>query len=170
MVSGWTRRGLMVGGLVAATAGGGLWGLSQGPPRTGARVLTEKEWTVVEAVGDVMFPGIHLPSAAEAEVAAGVDRVIAEVLDPIHASGFRYVLRTLEWGTLASRGRPFTGLSRRARAEVLETWSGPEVLPRRVAGDALKVILGMAYYGHPAVQAAMGWRQGCHAERSDHAS
>ena len=37
----------------------------------------------------------------------------------------------------------------------------PDVFVRRVAADALKVVLGMAYFAHPDVLAHMGWRAEC---------
>jgi hypothetical protein len=94
-------------------------------------------------------------------VPAEVHRLLFEVLDPLRASGFRYVLRSLEWGTLASRGHLFSHLSAAERVEVLEAWADPAVFTRRIAHDSLKAILGMAYFAHPQVLAHMGWRATC---------
>jgi len=117
---------------------------------------------VVEAVAEVLFPGDPFPvNGREAGVAAEVDRIVGEVLEPVPAAGFRYVLRALEWGTFASRGRRFSRLPASARAEVLSTWKAPEQMTRRVAGDSLRAVLGMAYFSHPEVLASMGWRATC---------
>lgn len=163
MLGMFTRRAVLGGaGLTVAAAGGGAWSLAPGFPAAGFEVLTAREVRVVNAIADVFFPGVHFPvSGSEAQVAAGVDRVLADVMDPLHASGFRYVLRALEWGTLASRGRFFSDLPRVEQLEVLETWTEPDVVPRRIAGESMKAVLGMAYFAHPDVQAAMGWRAGC---------
>lgn len=158
-----TRRAFIAGGVaVSAASSGTVWGLSSGVPRAGARVLTAAEWAVVEAVSLVFFPGVHFPlNGLQANVAAEVDRLLHEVMAPVQAHGFRVVLRGLEWGTLASRGRYFTGLSTEEQHDVLSTWCTPDVMPRRIAGDALRVLLGMAYFAHPEVKAAMGWQLGC---------
>ncbi|NCG20461.1 MAG: hypothetical protein GWP91_15740, partial [Rhodobacterales bacterium] len=125
-------------------------------------VLTAAEWAVVESVSLVFFPGVHFPlNGVQANGTAEVDRLLAEVIAPIQAHAFRVVLRGLEWGTLGSRGRFFTDLTIDEQHHVLSTWCSPDVLPRRIAGDALRVLLGMAYFAHPEIKAAMGWQLGC---------
>lgn len=158
-----SRRALLGGvGVALAAAGGGTYGLLPGAPAEGFRVLTPAEIRVLDAIADVFFPGVHFPiSGSRAGCAAKVDAILDDVMEPLHANGFRYVLRALEWGTLASRGRYFTELDRVAQREVLETWAEPEVVPRRIAGESLKAVLGMAYFSHPDVQRAIGWRAGC---------
>ena len=147
---------------MAAGAIGAGFSITLGAPAKGAQVLTAPEFAVVDAVAEILFPGAPFPlSGIEAGVSSEVDRIIAEVLEPVHAAGFRYVLRTLEWGTLASRGHRFSALSVEDRTDVLSTWKGPDQMARRVAGDGLRVILGMAYFGHPEVLASMGWRATC---------
>jgi len=164
---GLTRRALLsAGALGAASAGVGTWSLMPGQPAYGMVVLTQSECATVTAIGQLFFPGVRLPSITEAELVVRVDRIVAEVLMPIQAGGFRYVLRALQWGTLAARGRRFTDLSTDTQREVLETWAEPEVVPRRVAGESLKAVLGMAYFGAPVVQQAIGWRTGCSGVRS----
>ncbi len=163
MRSGLTRRAALGGaGLLVAAAGSGAWALSSGVPAPGLSVLTRAEARVVDALADVLFPGVHFPvSGREAGVTREVDRIVRDVMDPMRAQGFRYLLRALEWGTLASRGRRFTDLPRADQLDVLEAWVTPEVVPRRVAAESIKAVLGMAYFAHPQVQAAMGWRTGC---------
>ena len=156
-----TRRGLLLGGAAAsvAMAGGVAWELAPAP---GASVLSEHELRVVRALAEVMFPGAPFPvDGITAGVAEEVDRIVGEVLEPIHASGFRTLLHAVEWGTLASRGQRFSALPADDRREVLETWGDPTVFARRVAGDSFKVVLGMAYFNHPEVLAHMGWRATC---------
>ncbi len=158
-----SRRAVLIGGSVFVSGAIGTgFSISLGAPAEGARLLTGPELRVIDAVAEVMFPGTHFPlDGIEAGVAAEVDRIVSDVLAPVHCAGFRYVLRTLEWGTMASRGRRFSRLSLEKRAEVLSTWKTPEKVARRVAGDSLRVVLGMAYFSHPDVLAAMGWRATC---------
>jgi len=157
-----TRRSLLTGA-VAVGAALSLAGVVHLPAAaTGGRVLSELERTVVEHIAEVFFPGAPMPlSGVEAGVAEEVDRILAEVVPPLHATGFRYLLRGLEWGPLYSHGARFTQLGVRERAEVLEIWSDPGILPRRVAFDALRMVMGMAYFRHPEVREAMGYRMLC---------
>ncbi len=55
----------------------------------------------------------------------------------------------------------FSQASPAVRREVLTAWRTPTVLVRRVAADALMMVMGMAYFRHPEVQAAMGYRAAC---------
>lgn len=158
----FTRRRLLVGG-VAAIAIGGATEVRRATARDpGAHALSSRELAIVGAIATAMFPGAPFPvDGLEAGVPAEVDRLVAEVLAPIHATGFRTLLQTLEWGTLASRGTPFSALSLTDRAEVLELWLTPDVFTRRLAADSFRIILGMAYFSHPAVLDHIGWRTEC---------
>lgn len=122
---------------------------------------------VVTALAEVMFPGAPFPvSGVEAGVEAEVDRIVAEVIAPVQAAAFRYLLRLLEWGTMASRGQRFSALSPPERREVLAVWGQPASLPRRVASDALKAVMGMAYFSNPLVLDHMGYRSTCSGRSS----
>ena len=161
-----TRRNLLVSSSVAGSAGvlgvGGLWYSTR--PKDGARVLSTIEWEVVHAVCEVLFPaGMFSISGLEAGVVSETDRFVAEVMLPIHRVGFLTILRTLEWGTLASRGTRFSKLDPNTRIEVFKAWADPENLPRRVALDAIRAVVSMAYFAHPDIADQMGWRKGCNA-------
>jgi hypothetical protein len=169
---GISRRGVLLGGMaagagLAAVAATGA-AIEVGIPAEGLRVMSARELAVVRALAEVMFPRGAFPlDGLEAGVAEEVDRLLAEVLDPLHASGFRTLLHTLEWGTLASRGATFSALPAAERAEVVRIWADPSVFARRIAGDAFKIVLGMAYFAHPAVLRTIGWSTGCaNEERS----
>ena len=167
MAVGVTRRRLLLGGAALGVAASAGVVVEFGFPAEGLRVLTARELAVVRALAEVMFPRGPFPlDGVEAGVAEEVDRIVADVLEPIHANGFRVLLHTLEWGTFASRGRTFSALPTGERAEVLVTWSDPTVFARRVVGDAFKVVLGMAYFGHPDVLAHIGWSTGCNGGAS----
>lgn len=159
-----TRRRVL-GGLAAVTLVGGAGafaGLRLGAPAPGSRVLTAWELRVVRRIAEVWFPsGVFPVDGVQAGVAERVDAGVADMLDPLRLAGFRYVLRTLEYGTLVSRGSRFTSLGAEERLEVLAVWADASVLPRRVSIDALKAVLGIAYFGHPEVIARIGWRTGC---------
>lgn len=157
-----TRRSLIATGLAlgAAVAAGASLRLEAAAP--GAVLLSEQELDIVAAIAEVMFPADPMPvSGIEAQVAREVDHIVPLLMDGPRAAAFRYLLRALEVGTLASRGRRFTRLAAAERVEVLETWSEPDIVPRRVGLDALKLVLGMAYFRHPAVVAHIGWRNDC---------
>lgn len=132
------------------------------PPAPGAQVLSRRELQIVAAVAEAMFPGGHgLPSAAEARVAERVDGLVAWLLEGPQPAAFRYALRVLEVGTEVSRGSCFSSLTVDERREVLAIWMDPDVLPRRLMGDAFRTVLSMAYFDDPGVRAATGWRAGC---------
>lgn len=144
---------------VAASAGAGQVLLA---PGVGRRVLSGGEMDIVRAVAEVMFPAGNFPvDGLTANVAEGVDQLLHEQFPAVHVAGFRAVLRGLEWGTFVSRGAPFSALSSEERSEVLTVWTTPAVLTRRVASDALKVILGMVYFAHPDVLSFIGYRATC---------
>lgn len=157
------RRGLLVGGLVAAAGGVGLGSaMWLAPAAPGMRVLSAAEVRIVAAIADTMFPKGAMPlSGVEAGVVETVDALLDGGFPDVHCMGLRYILRTLEWGTLASRGVRFSEASVEVRAEVIETWREPSVLVRRVASDALTMVFGMAYFQNAQVQGAIGYRAAC---------
>lgn len=161
-----TRRRLLVSGAAAAAVAAlGVPMVDLPGPGPGAFVLSEGEKGLVRAVGDAMFPPDNPVGicALDVDLGALVDDLVGDVLDPMVAPLFRYLLRALEVGTLASRGAPFSALSRDVRREVLTTWSDNAILPRRLAYDSFKTILGMAFFNAPEVRAAAGWESTlCH--------
>ncbi len=158
-----TRRSFVAAGLaLGAAVATGAAALRLPLAAPGAVLLSRRELDIVGAVAEVMFPRDPMPlDGLEAQVPVEVDRILAHLMDTARAAAFRYVLRALEVGTLASRGRRFTDLPAPERLEVLEAWSLPGVVPRRLGLDAIKLVLGMAYFRHPAVIAQIGWRTPC---------
>ncbi|MCA9492080.1 MAG: gluconate 2-dehydrogenase subunit 3 family protein [Myxococcales bacterium] len=161
---GITRRHVLagcVGVCGLAIVGGGAVAVVTAPA-PGAALLSTRELLIVRALAEVMFPADPFPiDGVEAGVPEEVDRILSDMLAPLHANGFRAILHLLEWGTAASRGTPFSQLSVDLRREVLATWADPEVFTRRVADDAFRLVLGMAYFQHPRVLEHMGWSLGC---------
>ena len=154
-----TRRSLIASGLVlAATAAGGrVWCSYRIAPQ--ARVLSQDELNVVSALAEVMFPGEPMPiTGLQANVPLEVDRLLDEVFDTVRSTGFRAALKVLQVGTIATWGRPFTKLSADERRQVLEVWSDPDIIPRRVAFDGFSGVLGMVYWQHPVIIDYLGWK------------
>jgi hypothetical protein len=157
-----SRRALLASGVAVgmATVGGSLVHL--GGPAPGLKVLTAREARLVEAVAAVFFPpGIFPVHGGDGGTVAGVDTFLADQVDPQAVAPFRYLLRALDMGTLFSRGRPFTSLSADEAEAVLQTWAHDEPVPRRLAADSLKVVVGMGFLRRPEVLGAIGWRESC---------
>ena len=159
-----TRRTALLGAL-AIGAAGAVGATAYLPSAAdGKEILSSSECEIVAAVAITLFPGGPFPvNGAEAGVVAEVDRIVAHSLTPASAAGFRYLLRTLQWGTVASRGSRFSDLDAATRTDVLQTWADPGVLPRRLASDAFKMVFGMAYFANAEVLDHIGYRPTCSA-------
>ncbi len=161
---GLSRRHLLIGGAAVALAGsaGAVMALRLSAPAAGFKVFNAEELSVVAALSALWFPaGVFPVDGIEAGVTEKVDEVAEQILLPLQLAGFRYVLRTLEWGTVARWGRTFTQLTVDEREVVVGRWSAAEPVARRTAIDAVKAVLAMAYFSHPAVIETIGWRVGC---------
>lgn len=161
-----TRRALLVaGGAVAAATGLGVPITHLPAPARGLRLFSEGEVGLIAALGEAFFPpGNPLgASAADVDLPALLDALIFDLLDPVVGPVFRYLLRGFALGTLASRQAPFESLSLEDRREVLANWADNDVLPRRMAYDTFKTLLGMAFFNTPESRAAVGVEAGaCH--------
>lgn len=127
------------------------------------RLLSDDEFVLVTAIADGLFPpGNPLGVAGnEVAVAEEVDRLLATELDPEMRLVFRYLIRGLDLGTVASRGRSFAALDTEARADVMRVWSDSSVVPRRMAFEGIKLVVGMAFMNDPKIVAATGWEFSC---------
>lgn len=164
-----SRRKLLVGGAsLAGLTAVGVPASILPAAAEGFRVFSAEEAALISALGEVFFPaGNPLEvSAADVGLPLLVDTLVAEELDPVVTPLFRYLLRGLEAGTLVSRGTRFSKLPVSERREVVETWSDNGVLPRRLAHDAIKSVLGMAFFNAEAVIARIGWSPHCHGATS----
>lgn len=123
---------------------------------------------MILALGEAFFPpGNPLGvSAHDVDLPALVDVLLAHELDPRLPGLFRYLLRGLEVGTFAAHGKVFSALSLAERRDVMLNWSDNGVLPRRMAHDAIKSVLGMAFFNAPVVTARIGWFPRCHTLRA----
>lgn len=153
---------MLLAGVAVAVAGAAGATLHLGAPGEGFRVLTAREARVVEALARVLFPPGHFPVAGgDGGTAPQVDLLLAEIFPAQVAPPFRYVLRAIQIGTLVSRGQDFSALSPQEAAEVVAVWAGDDPLPRRLASDSVKLIVGTAFLRRPEVKAAIGFRAEC---------
>ena len=159
----FSRRSMILATLGAATiAASGGAALHLGAPAPGMSILSRDELDVLAALCEVWFPaGIFPIDGIEAGVPEQVDNVLQDIMEPMQLAGFRYVLRTLQWGTVARWGRRFTALALDERVVVLDRWADSDVVPRRAALDAVKTVLAIPYFRHPTIVATIGWRSGC---------
>jgi hypothetical protein len=163
-----TRRTVLISGAALAAMAGlaAVYGpLPAAEP--GRRVLSEVDAALVRSIGEAMFPpgGPLGVSANDVDLPAAMDTLLGDALEAEVGLAFRWLIRTLDTGTLASRGARFTELSLEVRQEVLATWSDNAVLPRRMAHDLLRMAFGMAFFNTTAAQDAVGWSPMC-ARRS----
>jgi len=158
-----TRRQLLIGGAVASTALGLTMGVYLRKPAAGRRILSEGEIDVVRALAEVMFPvGNPLGvDGLQAEVAERVDILLEETVDPMMAMSFRYLLRGIEWGSVGLSGSRFSRCTVSQRQSLMARWEVPGSWVGRTCGTSVKAVLGMAYFNHPQVLEAVGWRLGC---------
>lgn len=155
--SGAALAALAVGGVVGAGA------VELPQPAAGRFCLSGHELLLVQALAEALFPpGNALGvSAVGMDLAAEVDELMGDRLDPVVTPVFRRVLQVLDDGTLVSRGARFADLPLGARVDVMAAWAEPGVLARRVMYDALRTIVGMVFFCRPEVCAVIGWRPGC---------
>lgn len=140
-----------------------IWGIRRlffgYPPLPGpTRVLAAREWALVSAAGDAMFPrgGAIPPSASQAGVPAYVDRYVASVPARVRLL-MRMLFLLVEQATLlfpAPGGggrRRFSRLSVEQQQAVLEGWRTSRLFPRRLVFTSLRAILSMGYLADPVV-------------------
>ncbi len=159
-----SRRRVIVGAAtVAVLAALGIRMSRLPEPSTSHRLLSDDEFVLVTAIADGLFPPGNPLGVAGRDVAVAdeVDRLLATELDPEMRLVFRYLIRGLDIGTTASRGKSFVSLDTEARADVLRVWSDTAVLPRRMAFEGIKLVVGMAFMTDPKVSAATGWESAC---------
>ncbi len=149
---------------LSAVAAGGVWeGASLPPPAMGALCLSARELGLVQALAEALFPpGSALGvSAVGMDLAAEVDELIGDRLDPVVRPVFRLAMEGLDDGTWVSRGARFVDLPIADRVAVLAHWADNAVLARRMTYDALRTVVGMVFFCRPEVTAAIGFRPGC---------
>ena len=160
----FSRRSAALAALGTAVLGAGVGGLvlPLRGPADGMTILNSEELSVLHALCEVWFPpGVFPIDGVAAGVPERVDAVLVDILEEVQLVGFRYVLRTLQWSTIARWGRRFTELEVQERIIVIDRWSDADVVPRRAAVDAVKAVLAIPYFRHPVIVETIGWRTGC---------
>jgi len=163
------RRGLFLGAGTSVAAGGLLlWGhggrYPSPKPACPLVYLERREFAILVALADAIFPkdnplGL---SGSEVRVPEYVDRMLAR-MPADKAAEFRAMLLLFEHGTLAFglRARRFTELPQKAREKYLRRWEEARVYSRRMLAAGLKTLLGIGYFAHPDVKAALGIQKIC---------
>ncbi len=163
-----TRRHLLqASASILALSGLGAWrALDLPAAAAGSVCLSAPEHLLVQALAEALFPpGSSLGvSAVGMELAAEVDDLLGDRLEPVVGLVFRYTLAGLNDGTLVSRGARFVNLPLSERVDVLARWAEPGVLARRLAYDALRTVVGMVFFCRPEVTRAIGWAPPCAEE------
>jgi hypothetical protein len=112
--------------------------------------LTPKQYGVARAAAEAMLAGLPIEPDA---VAAGIDRELALVGDPVRAD-MKTVLSLIEHGTILSgRPRRFTALAPTTRALVLRHWATSRFNLRRAAYQALRGFVVYFAYSDDASRA-----------------
>lgn len=161
-----THRQLLAASTACAAlaVGGGV--LARLPaPAPGRRLFSAGECEAVVALADALFPpGSPVGVAGSAtDVAAELDRMLADDLDPVVVPVFRNLLRGLEYGSAATHGGRFSHLERPVREEILAEWSQAGNVPRRMAYEVLKTCVGWAWFNAPGLRAGLHWQSDSHA-------
>jgi hypothetical protein len=160
----FSRRSVLVAAASLVAVGGLVAVYGPLPPvSVGRQALSDHDAELMRAIGQAMFPpaGPLGLSADDVDLVDSMDRLLGQTLEPEVGLAFRWLLRTLDAGTLVSRGERFTRLPLDVRQQVLATWSDNAVLPRRLAHDLLRMAFGMAFFNIPQAQAACGWSPLC---------
>lgn len=161
-----SRRALIggtaaVAAVAALGAGVGFGVLPE--PASGLVVLSEEEAGTIRALYDAMFPPGNSFGVAghEVDLVARLDVAFAEEMEPETMPAFRYILRAISLSPVPTYGARFAELDFAGRRQVLANWTDPGNLPKRMAWEALKVPLAMAWFGQPEVLTSIGWRAEC---------
>ena len=129
-------------------------------PKTPLKLFTEKEYSILVAVADVLLPyNPPFPAASELDIAGKVDAVMATA-GPEQQQEFRLVLFLIEnpsvGALLSLQPSPFSTTEDTSQYQRLEDWRTG--LPKlRTAFKALNGICNGAYYADKRVTAITGY-------------
>ena len=129
-------------------------------PPTPLSVLTQREYSILHHVADILIPANPpFPPASHFNIAMQVDAVIAQTAIE-QQEQFKLVLALIENPSLSTllafQTKPFTQSTIQERAERIEKWrTGPDQL--RSAFKALNGMCNAAYYSSPTVEALIGY-------------
>ena len=129
-------------------------------PTSKPAVCTEKEYSILYYVADVLIPANPpFPPASQFDIAQKVDAVIAQTAAEQQAQ-FKLILALIENPSLSTllsfQTKPFTQSTEQEKIERLERWrAGPTKL--RSAFKALNGVCNAAYYASPTIEALVGY-------------
>lgn len=161
---GFFKRGALGAGVLAVGAlGYRVAALPDGAPAQAGGVLTRQELAALTVLSVALFPPNTAfgPDGQEAGVAGYVDRYIAQ-LRPIDQKIVRALIWVYDQGTVLGgslRSVRFMA-PEQARAYVLG-WESSRFTWRRDLAMSLRTVLGMGYFAHPQVRAAIGIDEPC---------
>ena len=165
---GLSRRSFLkvglVGSAIAAVAGVGL--ALRGPAMRavpgGLKVLSDKEYAIIAALGDVICParGPSLPGASAIDVAKKADDLFATMPEAAQKD-FKILLNVFDNALtgLLFEGRitPFSKLDPEAQVRSFESWAGSGVAFRRTAYHALRAMIPALYYSDERIWKGVGY-------------
>lgn len=164
-----TRRRLVGGSLVGTgvlVLGTAAWRVFHGVRRDATAaglVLSEREMTAVNAFARGYFPPGNLTGidGRTAGVAGYVDRYLHRMRSA-EQNLVRGLILAMDQGTaFAGHWRPARDLTTSELKAYLHDWEQSRALWRRSLAMSLRTILGMAFFTHPQVQAALGIEPQC---------
>jgi len=148
----------------------GAWRVLNGLPSVpvGLAHLGRRDAAFVDAAAAAMFPpgggdapgGGPMPSAAEAEVLAYVDRYFGWQRPTLRLA-MKALFMLFEHGTLlfVPTWARFSQLDAAAREDYLRGWERSRLYVKRLLFQSLRAILCLAYVAHPATEAALGYER-----------
>ncbi len=161
-----TRRRLLAGGLGLAGALALGWAVALPGPAEGMRVLSAEERRVVAALGEALFPAGNPVGLSWQDIdgVAEVDRILDRVISGEARVAFRYLLTALDWSAVLVAGKPVTACALDERLALCRALEARESVVRRAARDGLRGVFALAYFDHPRVWQAIGYRSRCTGE------
>jgi hypothetical protein len=123
--------------------------------------LTGAERAVIEAVAVTIFPGDPGPPGDKVGVADFVEDFLRQGIDPVSARLLRSAFRAIEFGAVLGAGSRFSRLSAPRREALLLAFERHPSAALRSAMAAMKFLVSLAYFEHPAVREACGIGHHC---------
>jgi len=123
--------------------------------------LTGAERAVIDAVAVTIFPGGPGPPGDRVGVADFIEDYLRQGIDPVPGRLLRSAFRAIEYGAVIGAGARFTRLSAPRREALLEAFERHPWATLRSAVAAMKFLVSLAYFEHPAVREACGIGRVC---------
>ena len=126
-----TRRELLKITAGAAVAAPLLGPADMAAPAAGPAFFSKDEFQMVDELSELIIPADeHSPGARAAQVAASIDRRLAEALDPEMKTRWKDGLERIDVLSRQMHGKPFLGASSEQRTAVLTRMAQNEMKPQ----------------------------------------